>query len=114
MRQLGVIGGTGIHELAGLAGTASHSPDTPFGAPSAPLQEGLFGDCRVFFLQRHGSPAVVPPHLVNYRANLWALKSLGVTDVVAINAVGGIASSMQPGVLVIPDQVIDYTSPACW
>ena len=109
MRQLGVIGGTGIHELAGLAGTASHSPDTPFGAPSAPLQEGLFGDCRVFFLQRHGSPAVVPPHLVNYRANLWALKSLGVTDVVAINAVGGIASSMQPGVLVIPDQVIDYT-----
>jgi 5'-methylthioinosine phosphorylase len=66
-------------------------------------------DSRIFFLQRHGAGSVIPPHLVNYRANLWALHSLGVTDILAVNAVGGIAPGMQPGCLVIPDQLIDYT-----
>ena len=63
----------------------------------------------MFFLQRHGSPLAIPPHRINYRANLWALKSLGVEDVIAINAVGGISPAMAPGRLVIPDQLIDYT-----
>jgi 5'-methylthioinosine phosphorylase len=61
------------------------------------------------FLQRHGSPSAIPPHLINYRANLAALKSMGVTDVIAINAVGGISKGMQPGRLVFPDQIVDYT-----
>ncbi len=109
VKSVGVIGGTGIAELEGLAPAATHSPDTPFGAPSGPIHEGLLAGHRVYFLQRHGSPAVIPPHLVNYRANLWAMQSLGVNEIVAINAVGGISPAMQPGRLVIPDQLIDYT-----
>lgn len=109
MNQLAIIGGTGVDQLDGLEITRSHTVDTPYGAPSRSIEEGRLDQTRVFFLQRHGSPAAIPPHLINYRANLWALKSLGVTDVVAINAVGGITPSMGPGRLVIPDQLIDYT-----
>lgn len=109
MKLPGIIGGTGVEELEGLVMVGSHNPATPFGEPSRAIQEGLLDGCRVFFLQRHGSPAAIPPHRVNYRANLWALQSLGVNEIVAINAVGGIAPDMQPGRLVIPDQLIDYT-----
>lgn len=109
MKRLAIIGGTGIDELEGLQIIGSHALDTPYGAPSRAIQEGALGGNQVFFLQRHGSPSAIPPHLINYRANLWALHSLGATDIVAINAVGGIAPDMGSGVLVIPDQVIDYT-----
>lgn len=109
MRSLAIIGGTGVDDLEGLDKVQNHSPETPFGQPSRAIQEGQLGDCRVFFLQRHGSPSAIPPHLINYRANLWALHSLGVNEIVAINAVGGIGESMRPGRLVIPDQLIDYT-----
>lgn len=109
MKVPGIIGGTGVEELAGLQLAGSHYPQTPYGAPSRAIQEGLLNGCRVFFLQRHGSPDLIPPHLVNYRANLWALRSLGVNEIIAVNAVGGIAATMQPGTLVIPDQLIDYT-----
>lgn len=109
MKLLAVIGGTGIEQLEGLDIVDKHAVDTPFGDPSRAVQEGSLGSTRLFFLQRHGSPRAIPPHLINYRANLWALRSLGATDVVAINAVGGITPSMRPGSLVIPDQVIDYT-----
>lgn len=109
MRQLAIIGGTGIDELEGLQVVASHSPDTPYGKPSRPIQQGMLGGTRLCFLQRHGSPNTIPPHLINYRANLWALQSLGVNEIVAINAVGGIAPVMRPGRLVVPDQLIDYT-----
>ncbi len=109
MRILGIIGGTGIDQLDGLELVDLHEQETPFGAPSRAVQEGRLGRQRLFFLQRHGSPRAIPPHLVNYRANLWALQSLGVTDVVAINAVGGISADMRPGRLVIPDQIVDYT-----
>ena len=109
MKLLGIIGGTGIEQLDGLKIVDSHAVDTPYGDPSRVVEEGRLGDTRLFFLQRHGSPRSIPPHLINYRANLWALKSLQVTDVVAINAVGGISSAMRPGRLVLPDQIIDYT-----
>jgi 5'-methylthioinosine phosphorylase len=109
MKKLAVIGGTGIDELEGLEIVQSHAVTTPYGEPSRPVQEGRLGETKLFFLQRHGSPQAIPPHLINYRANLWALKSLGVDEIVAINAVGGITPSMRPGQLVIPDQVIDYT-----
>ncbi len=109
MTRLAVIGGTGIDELAELEIVASHNPQTPFGNPSRPVQEGRFNGVRVYFLQRHGSPAMIPPHLINYRANLWTLKSLGVAEIIAINAVGGINPALAPGRLVIPDQLIDYT-----
>ena len=109
MKQLGIIGGTGLSELRGLKLTASHTPETPYGAPSAAVSEGRLGSSTIFFLQRHGSNAAIPPHSINYRANVWALQSLGVNEIVAINAVGGISADMQPGKLVIPDQLIDYT-----
>ncbi|MEH6588173.1 MAG: S-methyl-5'-thioinosine phosphorylase [Halioglobus sp.] len=109
MTTLGIVGGTGIDQLEGLEIVGSHTIDTPYGEPSRALEEGRLGNARLFFLQRHGSPKAIPPHLINYRANLWALKSLEVTDVVAINAVGGISAGMRPGRLVIPDQIVDYT-----
>lgn len=109
MSALGIIGGTGLDELEGLELVAQHPVATPFGEPSRPIQEGRIGGQTVFFLHRHGSPQAIPPHLINYRANLWALQSLGVERVVGINSVGGIAPSMRPGRLLIPDQLIDYT-----
>jgi 5'-methylthioinosine phosphorylase len=109
MTSLAIIGGTGVDELDGLCIERSHEVDTPYGAPSRAIQEGALGNARLFFLQRHGSAGAIPPHLINYRANLWALQALGVSEVVAINSVGGIAPPMRPGRLVLPDQVIDYT-----
>jgi len=109
MKRLAIIGGTGISDFDGLELSGEHNPETPYGEPSRPIQEGLLGKQSVFFLQRHGSPKTIPPHLINYRANMVALKSLGVSDIVAINAVGGISPNMQPGRLVFPDQIIDYT-----
>jgi len=107
--KVAIIGGTGVDDLEGLDGVVEHADATPFGEVSRPVQEGKLGGVTVFFLQRHGHPETIPPHLINYRANLWALKSLGVSEIVAINAVGGITPGMRPGRLVIPDQVIDYT-----
>jgi 5'-methylthioinosine phosphorylase len=109
LKPLAIIGGTGIAELDGLEVLRDHHLQTPFGEPSRAIQEGRLGDVTLFFLQRHGSPSAIPPHQINYRANLWALKTLGVGGIVAINAVGGISESMRPGRLLIPDQVIDYT-----
>lgn len=109
MKQLAVIGGTGVAQLEGLVPHAAHTLETPFGEPSGAVVEGVINATRIFFLQRHGSQALIPPHRVNYRANIWALQSLGVSEIVAINAVGGISTSMRQGRLVIPDQLIDYT-----
>ncbi|MEZ5572333.1 MAG: S-methyl-5'-thioinosine phosphorylase [Halioglobus sp.] len=109
MSALAIIGGTGIDELEGLQLVSEQVVETPYGAPSRPIQTGRLGNNQVFFLQRHGSPAAIPPHKINYRANLWALGSLRVSGIVAINAVGGITEAMRPGRLVVPDQLIDYT-----
>lgn len=109
MSSLAIIGGTGVNDLEGLQVVSEHRVETPYGDPSRAIQEGRFGDMPLFFLQRHGSPNAIPPHLINYRANLWALKSLGVDGIVAINAVGGITDDMRTGRLLIPDQLIDYT-----
>lgn len=109
MTALAIIGGTGIAELDGLVVYREHALDTPYGAPSGTIQEGRLGEALVYFLHRHGGAATIPPHRINYRANLWALHSLGAREVVAINAVGGIGAEMRPGRLVIPDQLIDYT-----
>jgi 5'-methylthioinosine phosphorylase len=109
MKPLAIIGGTGVTELEGLEVLREHSISTPYGQPSRAIQEGRIGAALVYFLQRHGSPNAIPPHKINYRANLWALNSLGVDGIVAINAVGGIAEAMTPGLLLIPDQVVDYT-----
>lgn len=106
---LAVIGGTGVYKLADLHDVQAHDVDTRFGAPSGPVRVGLLGGQRVAFLARHGEGHSVPPHKINYRANLQALKDLGATRVLALNTVGGITDACGPRVLACPDQLIDYT-----
>lgn len=106
---LAVIGGTGVYTLADLQDVQAHDVDTRFGAPSGPVRVGLLGGQRVAFLARHGEGHSVPPHKINYRANLQALKDLGATRVLALNTVGGITDACGPRVLACPDQLIDYT-----
>lgn len=101
------IGGTGLARMPGLSDTRTHTLGTDWGKPSASVVEGWLGQQPVLFLARHGDPHVLMPHEVNYRANLAALKQCGATEIIAVNAVGGI--SEDPGTLVVPDQIIDYT-----
>ncbi len=109
MTQLAIIGGTGLASPALLHVHSQENVHTPFGEPSGPITYGtLFGQ-EVLFLPRHGYGHHLPPHRVNYRANMWALRKLGVQEVIAVAAVGGITEEMGPGVLSVPDQLIDYT-----
>jgi 5'-deoxy-5'-methylthioadenosine phosphorylase len=110
MTALGIIGGSGLGELPGFVQSAQVDRDTPFGYASGPIVRGRISDREVIFLPRHGKPHAMPPHRVNYRANLWALREAGVGSVIAVNAVGGITPRMAPRRLVIPDQIIDYTA----
>lgn len=109
MAELAIIGGTGLTSINDLELTRREMMITPFGEPSGPLVHGELYGHEVMFLPRHGSGHTIPPHKVNYRANIWALKEAGAKCVIAVNAVGAIQSAMQPASLVIPDQIIDYT-----
>ncbi|MGY6588489.1 MAG: S-methyl-5'-thioinosine phosphorylase [Wenzhouxiangella sp.] len=104
---LGIIGGTGALDL--LEPGETRVIDTPFGPPSSVLTRYRVGETSGWFLARHGQPHAVPPHRVNYRANIDALRQAGVSGIVAINAVGGIDPALPAGALVVPDQLIDYT-----
>ncbi|MDB6443296.1 S-methyl-5'-thioinosine phosphorylase [Pseudomonas sp. 21TX0197] len=105
-----IIGGTGLAQLEGLAIRQSLTVETPYGAPSSQVHIGEFAGREVLFLARHGHPHRFPPHQVNYRANLWALKQAGAEAILAVNAVGGIHAAMGTGHLCVPHQLIDYTS----
>ncbi|GAA5079452.1 S-methyl-5'-thioinosine phosphorylase [Lysobacter panacisoli] len=107
--ELAVIGGTGLYKLADLQDVQTQQPDTRFGAPSGPIRVGTLDGHRVAFLARHGEGHSLPPHKINYRANLAALQALGATRVLALNTVGGITERFGPRVLACPDQLIDYT-----
>ncbi|TYT25587.1 S-methyl-5'-thioinosine phosphorylase [Luteimonas viscosa] len=107
--SLAVIGGTGLYALADLQDVETHQPVTRYGALSGPVRVGTLDGRRVAFLARHGEGHSVPPHQVNYRANLAALQALGATRVLALNTVGGITERFAPRVLACPDQLIDYT-----
>ncbi|MEO8535899.1 MAG: S-methyl-5'-thioinosine phosphorylase [Betaproteobacteria bacterium] len=107
--MLAIIGGTGLTRLPTLAVTHREVIRTPYGEPSAALVFGELAGHPAIFLARHGHGHTIPPHRVNYRANLWALKSQGATAVLAVASVGGIRDCA-PGDLVLPDQLIDYTS----
>ncbi|MDT8408180.1 MAG: S-methyl-5'-thioinosine phosphorylase [Wenzhouxiangellaceae bacterium] len=106
--ELAIIGGTGALKLFRTRSTVALT--TPFGAPSDRPRRVECGAHEFWFLARHGDPHRIPPHRVNYRANIHALKSVGADTILAINAVGGIDAAMSPGDIVIPDQLIDYTS----
>ena len=107
--MLGIIGGTGLTQLANLEITHRQVARTPYGEPSGALTFGRICGEEVVFLARHGYGHTIPPHAVNYRANLWALRDFGVDHVVSVATVGGIHRDLLPGTLVIPDQIIDYT-----
>jgi len=107
--RLAVIGGSGFAAIPGLEVQGRERIDTPYGPPSAPIVRGLLGGSELLFLARHGSRHSIPPHRIDYRANVWALKARGAERVVALGAVGGIGVAYGPGVLAIPDQIVDYT-----
>jgi 5'-methylthioadenosine phosphorylase len=107
--MLSIIGGSGLTELANLDVTHRRAVRTPYGEPSGAITFGTLRGHPVMFLARHGYGHTIPPHEVNYRANLWALKHEGATAVVSVASVGGIRADLGPGSLVVPDQILDYT-----
>lgn len=107
--MLALISGTGAGDWPGFAMHDERCPATPYGDPSAPLQAGRLHGREVVLLARHGRPHRIPPHQINYRANIDALHQCGVRAIVAINAVGGIHHDMGAGRLVVPHDIIDYT-----
>ncbi len=109
MAHLAIIGGTGLSTLARFKISRRVKIYTPFGEPSAELVLGDLEGAEMAFLARHGSRHTIAPHQINYRANIWALKELGVRSIVAVAAVGGIGRDMAPAKIVIPEQLIDYT-----
>jgi 5'-methylthioinosine phosphorylase len=108
--MLAIIGGTGLSRLGNLEPSRRQLVRTPYGEPSGPLTFGAIDGTPVVFLARHGYGHTLPPHQVNYRANLWALRDQGVDEIVSVASVGGIRAGLEPGDLVVPHQIIDYTS----
>ena len=107
--MLAIIGGTGLTQLSNLEVTRREVVRTPWGEPSGALTFGQISGRQAIFLARHGYGHTIPPHMVNYRANIWALRERGATHVVSVASVGGIRSDLGPGDIVIPHQIIDYT-----
>ncbi len=107
--EIGVIGGTGVYDPAMLENAQEIKVHTPFGDPSDVIVVGEYKGRKIAFLPRHGRGHRIPPHAINYRANIWALKELGVKRIIAPSAVGSLQEEYKPGDLVIPDQFIDRT-----
>lgn len=108
--MIGIIGGSGLYNLPGFKEEKKVALKTPYGKPSDDYVIGRLSDRQVVFLARHGEGHGIPPHRLNYRANIWGFSDLGVERIIAVNAVGGISGELSPGDLVIPDQVLDFTS----
>jgi 5'-methylthioadenosine phosphorylase len=106
---LGVIGGSGVYDLPGLEGVTEHVVNTPWGAPSDALRTGTVGTTEVVFLPRHGRGHRFSPSDINYRANIDAMKRLGVTDIISLSACGSLKPELHPGLLVLVDQFVDRT-----
>ncbi|UCE72160.1 MAG: S-methyl-5'-thioadenosine phosphorylase [Nitrospiraceae bacterium] len=109
MSRTGVIGGSGLYEIKGLTVKGKKNITTPYGKPSDDYLIGSMGDREIVFLPRHGKGHGIPPHMINYRANIWGFRKLGVNNIIAISAVGGIRKGMNPGDIVVLDQVLDMT-----
>ena len=107
--MLAIIGGSGLSQLGNLRIELRKVARTPYGEPSGPLTFGRIGGRDVVFLARHGNGHTVAPNEINYRANRWTLKEEGVADIVSVASVGGIRANLRPGMLMLPDQIIDYT-----
>jgi 5'-methylthioinosine phosphorylase len=109
MTHLAIIGGTGLTRLPDFTEVRRALVSTPYGNPSAELVFGRFQQQELVFLARHGAPPTIPPHTITYRANISALKQMGVTRILAVAAVGGIRADMAPARIAVPDQIVDYT-----
>lgn len=107
--MLAIIGGSGLNQFPELELVDEKQITTPYGDCSAPLIIAKLKNRHMIFLPRHGQGHKLPPHQINYRANMWALKDIGVRRVLAVNAVGGINTTMGPGMFVVPHQIVDYT-----
>jgi 5'-methylthioadenosine phosphorylase len=107
--MLAILGGSGLTQIASLEITHQQVVSTPYGEPSGALCFGNLKGRKVMFLARHGHAHTIPPHKINYRANIWALHSQQATNLLAVASVGGIHADLGPGVLAIPEQIIDYT-----
>lgn len=110
--MLAIIGGTGLYELPGMVIDARIDEPTPFGMPSGVISQGRIGDHGVLFLARHGAGHRLLPHEVNYRANVYALKRAGATQILGFSAVGSLAEPIEPGHLAVPNQYFDWTKGA--
>jgi len=109
MVDIAIIGGSGLDSFSDLEISSTEKHNTPYGEASGPISYGKIHGREVVFLPRHGTDHTIAPHKINYRANIHALKSIGIKKIIAVAAVGGITEQMQPGAIVIPDQIIDYT-----
>jgi len=107
--RIGIIGGSGVYDPSLFENVRSVNVGTPYGSPSGPVEIGDFLGVKIAFLPRHGRGHTLPPHMVNYRANIWALKSLGVERVISPCAVGSLQQKYEPGTIMLPDQFIDFT-----
>ena len=107
--MLGIIGGTGLYAMRGLTKLRAQEVPTPYGAPSGPLMRGALAGREVAFLARHGEGHRLLPGEINFRANIWALKSVGVRTVIAVSAVGSLREEIRPGDLALPSQYLDFT-----
>src|SRR5215472_4700799 len=107
--MIGIIGGTGLYAMRALGNLRAHEVRTPFGAPSGPLMLGALAGHEVAFLARHGEGHRLLPGEINCRANIWALKSVGVRTVIAVSAVGSLRDEIRPGDLALPSQYLDFT-----
>ncbi len=104
-----MIGGSGLYEIDGLSNVKTVSVDTPWGSPSASLVTGILGSSRMVFLPRHGQGHIIPPSKINFRANIYAMKYMGVERIIAVSAVGSMKEEIKPEDVVLPDQFIDNT-----
>ena len=107
--MLGLIGGTGLNKIKDLVVDSEENIDTPFGAMSSPIAICHLGNKKLAFIPRHGKEHSIPPHKINYRANIWGLNHLTVNEIISVATVGSIKNGITEGMLVIPDQIIDYT-----
>ncbi len=107
--EIGIFGGTGIYDSELLEDPKEIEVDTPYGKPSDKITVGVFKDRKVAFLPRHGKKHTIPPHLINFRANIWAFKKIGVTRIIAPSAVGSLKEEIEPGHFALPSQFLDFT-----
>jgi 5'-methylthioadenosine phosphorylase len=107
--EIGIFGGTGIYDSEMLENTQEVTIDTPFGKPSDSITVGIFKGRKIAFLPRHGKKHAIPPHMINYKANIWAFKELGITRIIAPSAVGSLKEEIEPGHFALPTQFLDFT-----